>query len=63
MAMPAPHEPLDGYYGREADRSRWVRHLFDATAVDYDRMERTMALGSGSWYRRRALLRGGCAPA
>jgi demethylmenaquinone methyltransferase/2-methoxy-6-polyprenyl-1,4-benzoquinol methylase len=36
-----------------------VRQLFDRTAVDYDRIERFMALGSGSWYRRRALCRAG----
>jgi demethylmenaquinone methyltransferase/2-methoxy-6-polyprenyl-1,4-benzoquinol methylase len=39
-----------------------VRNLFDRTAGDYERMERLMALGSGSWYRRRALQRGGLRP-
>ena len=39
-----------------------MRRIFDDTAVDYDRVERMMALGSGSWYRRRALLRAGLAP-
>jgi demethylmenaquinone methyltransferase/2-methoxy-6-polyprenyl-1,4-benzoquinol methylase len=39
-----------------------VRKLFDRTAGDYERMERLMALGSGSWYRRRALQRGGLRP-
>ncbi len=29
--------------------------MFDRTARDYDRVERAMALGSGSWYRRRML--------
>jgi demethylmenaquinone methyltransferase/2-methoxy-6-polyprenyl-1,4-benzoquinol methylase len=33
--------------------------LFDRTAGDYDRIERAMAFGSGSWYRRRALARAG----
>jgi demethylmenaquinone methyltransferase/2-methoxy-6-polyprenyl-1,4-benzoquinol methylase len=33
--------------------------LFDRTAADYDRVERAMAFGSGSWYRRRALARAG----
>lgn len=33
--------------------------LFERTAADYDRIERLMALGSGSWYRRRALQRAG----
>ena len=59
--MHVPHEPLRDYYDREADRHGWVRRLFDRTAVDYDRVERVMALGSGSWYRRRALARAGLA--
>jgi demethylmenaquinone methyltransferase / 2-methoxy-6-polyprenyl-1,4-benzoquinol methylase len=57
--MQAPHPPLKDYYAREADRSGWVRGLFDRTAGDYDRVERAMAFGSGSWYRRRALARAG----
>src|ERR1700734_4571097 len=55
----APHPPLKDYYAREADRGGFVRQLFDRTAADYDRIERAMALGSGSWYRRRALQRAG----
>jgi demethylmenaquinone methyltransferase/2-methoxy-6-polyprenyl-1,4-benzoquinol methylase len=57
--MSAPHAPLPRYYETEADRSRWVRSIFDRTAGDYDRVERVLGLGSGSWYRRRALLRAG----
>ena len=57
--MQAPHPPLLEYYAREADRRGWVRQLFDRTAVDYDRIERLMALGSGSRYRRLALQRAG----
>jgi demethylmenaquinone methyltransferase/2-methoxy-6-polyprenyl-1,4-benzoquinol methylase len=57
--MHAPHAPLSDYYGEEANRAPWVRGLFDRTAVDYDRIERAMAFGSGSWYRRRALARAG----
>ncbi len=57
--MHAPHPPLHDYYAQEADRSLWVRQLFDRTAGDYDRIERVMALGSGSLYRRRALGRAG----
>lgn len=60
--MQAPHSPLTQYYGEERHRARWVRGLFDRTAGDYDRMERAMALGSGSWYRRRALARAGLRP-
>ena len=58
-AVPAPHPPLPRYYRSEADRSRWVRAIFDRTAGDYDRIERVLGLGSGSWYRRRALWRAG----
>jgi demethylmenaquinone methyltransferase / 2-methoxy-6-polyprenyl-1,4-benzoquinol methylase len=60
--MQAPHPPLKEYYTHEADRDGWVRRLFDRTAGDYDRVERAMAFGSGSWYRRRALTRAGLRP-
>lgn len=55
----APHPPLQAYYEREGDRRAWVLDLFGRTAGDYDRVERMMALGTGSWYRRRALRRAG----
>jgi demethylmenaquinone methyltransferase/2-methoxy-6-polyprenyl-1,4-benzoquinol methylase len=57
--MSAPHPPLKDYYASETERGGWVQHIFDRTAGDYNRVERFMALGSGSWYRRRALARGG----
>ena len=57
--LKAPHPPLEAYYQGEANRRSWVLDLFDRTAGDYDRVERMLALGSGSWYQRRALLRGG----
>jgi demethylmenaquinone methyltransferase/2-methoxy-6-polyprenyl-1,4-benzoquinol methylase len=57
--MPAPHPPLKDYYAQEADKDSWLVHLFDRTAGDYDRVERAMAFGSGSWYRRRALTQAG----
>jgi demethylmenaquinone methyltransferase/2-methoxy-6-polyprenyl-1,4-benzoquinol methylase len=47
------------YYSGEADRRGWVDGLFDRTAGDYDRVERAMAFGTGSRYRRRALRRAG----
>jgi len=59
QAPQVPHSPLRAYYPREEERREWVRGLFDRTAGDYERMERLMALGSGSWYRRRALQRAG----
>jgi demethylmenaquinone methyltransferase/2-methoxy-6-polyprenyl-1,4-benzoquinol methylase len=39
-----------------------VRDIFNHTAPDYDRVESVLAFGSGSWYRRRALLRSGLRP-
>lgn len=60
--MQAPHPPLKKYYAHEADRDGWLRGLFDETAGDYDRVERCMALGSGSWYRRKALAQAGVRP-
>ena len=60
--MPAPHPPLRRYYESENDRSQWVRGIFDRTAADYDRVERVLGLGTGSWYRRQALVRAGLKP-
>ncbi len=54
--------PLTEYYADEAARHRWLRRVFDSTAVDYDRVESLMAFGSGPWYRRQALSRAGLAP-
>lgn len=42
-------------------RRRFTRVLFDSSAPDYDRVDRLLALGTGSWYRRQALLRAGLA--
>ena len=50
-----PHAPLCSYYGPDQQRSAWVVDLFNRTAPDYERIEGLMAMGSGSWYRRRAL--------
>ena len=57
----APHEPLAAYYRTEAERAGFLREIFDGTAADSDRVERYLALGSGPWYRRQALLRAGLA--
>jgi demethylmenaquinone methyltransferase/2-methoxy-6-polyprenyl-1,4-benzoquinol methylase len=54
-----PHVPLTEYYADEPARQRFVRRIFDDTAPDYDRIERVLALGSGSWYRHEALRRAG----
>jgi len=60
--VPAPHPPLPGYYRTEGERSAWVRGIFDRTAADYDRLERVLGLGSGSWYRHKALRAAGLEP-
>ena len=54
-----PHPPLPQYYGDEAQRRLYVRRIFDETAVDYDRIERILAFGTGARYRREALNRAG----
>lgn len=56
-----PHAPLPDYYRSddEAERERFLRRTFDDTAVDYDRLEKILGLGTGSWYRRQALQRAG----
>ncbi len=53
-----PHPDLPRYY-RPGEKPRFVRQIFDASAPDYERVERLMSLGSGEWYRRRALRRHG----
>lgn len=60
--MTAPHLPISDYYETEAERGVWVREIFNRTAGDYDRIERVLGLGTGSWYRRRALRRAGLEP-
>ncbi|KPK69760.1 MAG: dimethylmenaquinone methyltransferase [Acidithiobacillales bacterium SM23_46] len=57
----APHPVLAEYYRNEGERRRFVRDIFDHTAQHYDHVERMLAFGSGSWYRRKALERAGLA--
>jgi demethylmenaquinone methyltransferase / 2-methoxy-6-polyprenyl-1,4-benzoquinol methylase len=59
-----PHAPLPAYYrtGDPAGREAFLRATFDDTAVDYDRLESILGLGTGSWYRGQALLRAGLKP-
>ena len=57
--MLPPHPLLAAYH--RGEKRPFVRRIFDAGAADYDRVERMMALGSGSWYRRQALRRAGLA--
>jgi demethylmenaquinone methyltransferase / 2-methoxy-6-polyprenyl-1,4-benzoquinol methylase len=57
-----PHPPLTRYYADESERRRWLRGMFDRTALDYDRIEWLMTLGTGVRYRREALERAGLKP-
>ena len=57
----APHATLSDYYEGEQGRTAFVRQVFDETAEDYNRIEKMMAMGTGPWYRRRALVRSGLA--
>ena len=60
----SPHAPLPAYYlsGDAAAREAFLRDTFDSTAVDYDRLEKILGLGTGPRYRRQALLRAGLRP-
>jgi demethylmenaquinone methyltransferase/2-methoxy-6-polyprenyl-1,4-benzoquinol methylase len=55
-ALP-PHPELRDYY--DGGKKPFVNQIFNEGAADYDRVERMMALGTGSWYRRQALTRAG----
>ncbi|HYU30761.1 MAG TPA: class I SAM-dependent methyltransferase [Thermoanaerobaculia bacterium] len=57
-----PHPLLTHYYADEDSRRRQVLSWFDDSAADYDWINQAMSFGSGSRYRRQALLRAGLAP-
>lgn len=54
-----PHPDIDRYYSGARSKRAFLKDIFDETASDYDRVERVLAIGSGRWYRRQALLRAG----
>jgi demethylmenaquinone methyltransferase/2-methoxy-6-polyprenyl-1,4-benzoquinol methylase len=59
------HDPLPvlpAYYSSAGGKERFVGRIFDSSAGDYDRLDRFLAFGSGSRYRREALIRAGLAP-
>ena len=58
----APITVLTQYWSDEATRRRYLDHLFDGTAGDYDFVERILGFGSGPWHRREALRRAGLQP-
>ncbi|MDH3321247.1 MAG: class I SAM-dependent methyltransferase [Betaproteobacteria bacterium] len=57
----SPVPALREYYADAEGKRRFTRRIFDSSAPDYDRVDRLLAFGSGSWYRRQALLRSGLA--
>jgi demethylmenaquinone methyltransferase / 2-methoxy-6-polyprenyl-1,4-benzoquinol methylase len=57
--MREPHPNLPAYYPDAEGKRRFVGRMFDASAGDYDRVDRVLAFGTGSRYRRDSLLRGG----
>ncbi|VAW90131.1 Ubiquinone/menaquinone biosynthesis methyltransferase family protein [hydrothermal vent metagenome] len=58
----APHPVLPAYYGDEEGRRQRVDDMFDSSAKHYDWIVNVMSFGSGTHYRRTALLRAGLAP-
>jgi demethylmenaquinone methyltransferase/2-methoxy-6-polyprenyl-1,4-benzoquinol methylase len=57
-----PHPPLKNFYEDEAQRNEFVNRIFNDTAKKYDPVNNILSLGSGNWYRKKALLRSGLAP-
>ena len=58
----SPHPPLPEFYEEPSQRESFVREIFDDTAPWYDRATQFMSFGSGSRYRREALVRAGLKP-
>lgn len=55
----SPIAVLPQYWSDEPGRRRYLDHLFDGTARDYDFVERLLGFGSGPRHRREALARAG----
>jgi demethylmenaquinone methyltransferase/2-methoxy-6-polyprenyl-1,4-benzoquinol methylase len=55
----APHPPLYQYYQEDEARQRFLNDLFNCTASHYRNVDKATGLGSGTWYRRRALRQAG----
>lgn len=58
----APHPPLRPYYDKPEERQAFLNDLFDRTAGHYRDIERAAGLGTGCWYRKKALERAGLRP-
>jgi len=57
----SPVPALREYYADAEGKRSFTRRIFDSSAPDYDRADRLLAFGLGTWYRRQALLRSGLA--
>lgn len=57
-----PHPPLLRYYAEDEQRQRFVNELFNRTAYQYRNIDKATGLGSGLWYRRKALREAGLKP-
>jgi len=55
----APHPTLSSYYGDDSGRSRYLRELFDESAVHYEWVNKFISFGGGQRYREEALVRNG----
>lgn len=56
------HPHLDKYYGKKEDRRKFLDQVFDRGAQHYDWVAKVLALGTGQFYRRRVLRKGGVEP-
>lgn len=54
-----PHQVLDPHYRAAEDKQAFLRKVFDDAAAHYERIAGWGFLGTGDWYRRRALTRAG----
>lgn len=61
LAHQPPHPALSAYYAEERGRRRRLRRWFDGAAIDYDRINAIMSMGTGARYRKAALHRLGLA--
>jgi demethylmenaquinone methyltransferase/2-methoxy-6-polyprenyl-1,4-benzoquinol methylase len=58
-AVLPPHPAISNAYEGLGEKRQFVDTLFDATARDYDRVERWLSLGTGHRYRTQAMMRAG----
>jgi len=58
----APHPLLRQYYDNMETRQGFLNELFNRTAYQYRNIDKATGLGSGLWYRRKALREAGLKP-